>query len=119
MFWADRIAADLRDKGPQLVDDMKTPSGPIHVGALRGVIVHDLAYRALRSAGVPVRFTYCIDDTDPMDGLPASLDPEVYRRWMGVPFHHIPAPDGSERSYARFYADDFIDVMRRLGATPE
>jgi lysyl-tRNA synthetase class 1 len=26
------------------VDDMKTPSGRVHVGALRGVILHDLSF---------------------------------------------------------------------------
>lgn len=119
MFWADRIAEELRDRGPQLVDDMKTPSGPIHVGAVRGVIVHDLAYRALKSAGLSVRYTYCIDDTDPMDSLPASLDAATYREWMGVPFHKIPAPDGHSPSYAHQFALDFIEIVNQLGAHPE
>ena len=79
MFWADRIAEELKSRGPQLVNDMKTPSGRIHVGSLRGPILHDIIYRALRHADIEARFTYVIDDHDPMDGLPIYLDEATYR----------------------------------------
>ena len=42
MFWADKIAADA--VGEQVVNDSKTPSGRIHVGSLRGVVIHDVIY---------------------------------------------------------------------------
>ncbi|MFN8624073.1 MAG: hypothetical protein U0869_25300 [Chloroflexota bacterium] len=38
MFWADELAASLA--GPQVVNDSKTPSGTVHVGSLRGVVLH-------------------------------------------------------------------------------
>lgn len=119
MFWADRIAAELRDKGPQWVDDMKTPSGKIHVGALRGVIIHDLVYRALKEAGIKIKYTYIIDNHDPMDSLPVYLDQKKYASHMGVPLNKIPAPDGSQKSYAQYFAQDFIAVFEKLGAHPE
>ena len=119
MFWADRIAEELKYSGPHLVDDMKTPSGRIHVGSLRGPILHDIIYKALRQAGAPTRFTYVIDDHDPMDGLPSYLDEATYRPHMGKPFYAIPSPDGIAPSYARYYADDFIGVLNDLGVVPE
>ena len=53
MIWADREAKRLKERSLPLewVDDMKTPSGRIHVGSLRGVIVHDLIYKALKEIG--------------------------------------------------------------------
>ena len=33
----------------EVVNDSKTPSGRVHVGAVRGVIIHDVVYRALKS----------------------------------------------------------------------
>ena len=36
MDWADELAAQVRDRGPQVVNDSKTPSGTVHVGSLRG-----------------------------------------------------------------------------------
>ncbi len=119
MFWADRIAEELKTKGPQLVDDMKTPSGRIHVGSLRGPILHDIIYKSLRDAHVAARFTYVIDDHDPMDGLPIYLDEETYRPHMGKPLYAVPSPDGIAPSFARYYADDFIDVLHGLGVQPE
>ena len=119
MFWADRIAEELKNSGPQLVDDAKTPSGKVHVGALRGVIIHGLVYRALKEAGNKARFTYIIDNFDPMDGLPVYLDQEKYLEHMGKPLKDIPSPDGHHNSYAEYYAEDFIQVINKLGVKPE
>ena len=49
MEWADELAA--RVSGPQVVNDSKTPSGTVHVGSLRGVVLHDAIFRALREGG--------------------------------------------------------------------
>ena len=56
MFWADAVASDLR--GPLVVNDSKTPSGTVHVGSLRGVVLHDAIHRAILDAGQPSRFLY-------------------------------------------------------------
>lgn len=119
MFWADKIASELKSHGPQWVDDMKTPSGRIHVGALRGVIIHDLVYRALKDVGVKTKYTYIIDDHDPMDSLPIYLDQKKYAPFMGVPLNKIPSPDGSKKSFAQYFAEDFIAVFKKLGCQPE
>lgn len=120
MFWIDRIASEIKKEknGPQWVDDMKTPSGKIHVGSLRGVILHDLVVKGLKEQGVPAKFTYLINDMDPMDDLPSYL-PQDFEEHMGKPFTNIPAPDGSKRTYAEYYAWDFIEVINKLGAEPE
>jgi lysyl-tRNA synthetase class 1 len=119
MFWADKIAGELaKSKKPQLVDDAKTPSGRVHVGALRGVIIHDLIFKALREAKANTRYTFVIDDFDPMDDLPVYLPKEKYVKYMGVPLKNIPAPSGSG-SYSTYYANEFIKVFNKLGANPE
>lgn len=119
MFWVDKIARELaKSKKPQLVDDAKTPSGRVHVGALRGVIIHDLVFKALREAKANARYTFVIDDLDPMDNLPVYLPKEKYTKYMGVPLKNIPAPKGSG-SYATYYANEFIKVFNKLGANPE
>ena len=66
MFWADKIAADAQGSAI-VVNDSKTPSGRVHVGSVRGVIIHDTIYRALKQAGKPVKFTYGVDDYDALD----------------------------------------------------
>jgi lysyl-tRNA synthetase class 1 len=120
MFWADKIAQEIKKSqpGPQWVDDMKTPSGKIHVGSLRGVILHDLIYKALLEAGVKAKFSYVINDMDPLDDLPSYL-PSNYQKYLGLPLKDIPSPDGSNQTYAEYYAHDFIQVFNKLGTKPE
>jgi lysyl-tRNA synthetase class 1 len=118
MFWADELAAGF--EGPQIVNDSKTPSGTVHIGSLRGVVLHDAIHRALLSAGRPSRFLYGVDDLDPMDSQ-ALLTPDAVHRYMGVPLAHVPAPAGSSAaSYARYFVGElFMGTFTGLGIRPE
>ncbi len=118
MFWADILAKNLKDKSPHLVNDAKTPSGKAHVGALRGVLIHDFVHKALLETGAKSTYTYHFDDFDPMDGLPVYLDQKKYQEYMGRPLNDVPAPEG-KGSYAQYYATDFLKVFNKLGANPE
>src|SRR3989344_5089472 len=118
MFWADIIAKNLKDKAPHIVADGKTPSGKVHVGSLRGVLIHDLVHRALILQKAESRYVYYFDDFDPMDGLPVYLDAKKYQKYMGVPLKDIPAPEGS-KSFAKYYAEDFQKVFESLGVEAE
>ena len=118
MFWADELAA--RFEGPQVVNDSKTPSGTVHIGSLRGVVLHDVIHRALLQDGVPSRFLYGVDDLDPMDSQ-ALLTPDAVERYMGVPLANVPAPEGSDAaSYARYFVGElFMGTFAGLGVEPE
>ena len=118
MFWADELAAQF--DGPQVVNDSKTPSGTVHIGSLRGVVLHDAIHRALLQAERPSRFLYGVDDLDPMDSQ-ALLTPDAVERFMGVPLAHVPAPAGSDApSYARYFVGElFMGTFRGLGVEPE
>jgi len=121
MFWADRVATDLKKRKLHLewVDDMKTPSGKIHVGALRGVVIHDLVYKALLSKGVKAKYTYVFDNHDPMDALPVYLPSEKFEKYLGMPLYKIPSPVMGFESYAKYYAQEFVDVFRAIGCNPK
>jgi len=117
VFWADELAASVT--GPQVVNDSKTPSGTVHVGSLRGPVVVDTIARALRDAGVPVELRYGVDDLDPMDAQ-ALLTPDAIERSMGVPLARVPDPAGDcHPSYARHFAQVFIDTFDGLGIRPD
>jgi lysyl-tRNA synthetase class 1 len=118
MYWADELAA--RVSGPQVVNDSKTPSGTVHVGSLRGPVIHDAIARALRARGLPVEFRYGVEDLDAMDAQ-ALLTPDAVERYMGVPLAHVPAPEGSDApNYARHFVGTlFFPTFARLGIRPE
>ncbi len=117
MDWADELAASV--SGPQVVNDSKTPSGTVHVGSLRGPVILDAIWRALRARGVEASLLYGVDDLDPMDAQ-ALLTDDAIDREMGRPLAHVPDPAGDcHASYARHFASIFIETFRGLGIVPE
>lgn len=122
MFWADKVAEEIIDSGkykPYWVDDMKTPSGRIHVGALRGVVVHDLVYKTLKDKGVDTKYTYVFEDHDPMDDIPSYLDREKFEKYLGMPLFKVPSPEPGFDNYAAYYALEFEKVFKAIGCEPE
>jgi lysyl-tRNA synthetase, class I len=121
MIWADREAKRLKERNFSLewADDMKTPSGRIHVGSLRGVIVHDLIHKALEDIGVKTKFSYVFNDMDSMDGMPAYLDKNKWEKYMGCPLYKIPSPEPGFKSFADYYAQEFISVFNSLNCHPQ
>lgn len=124
MLWCDKIAVEIeraaeKTGSAQLVNDSKTPSGRAHVGALRGVLIHDAVFRAIRERGVSVRYTFGVDDYDPLDELPADQE-EFFRPYLGTPLCNVPAPPGSTFSdVAEHYIQDFFSVFHDLHVEPE
>ena len=119
MDWADELAAQVRDRGPQVVNDSKTPSGTVHVGSLRGPVILDVITRALRAHDIETTLLYGVDDLDPMDAQ-ALLTPDAIEREMGRPLAHVPDPVGDcHPSYARHFAGLFIDTFAGLGIKPD
>jgi lysyl-tRNA synthetase class 1 len=115
-YWADEIAGQV--VGRQVVNDSKTPSGTVHVGSLRGVVLHDAIRRAVAEHGNEVEFRYGIEDLDPMDSQ-ALLTPDAIEQYMGVPLAHVPAPEGSPHpNYARHFATLFLQTFADLGIHP-
>ncbi len=142
--WLDQVTEDIlrwqkEDKVQKLhVDDMKTPSGRVHTGALRGVILHDLIAKALEQKAKGVVSTYVFNDLDPMDSMPGYLDKDVYEQHMGKPLYHIPVPPLEKsginienaskeeiadlkkaKNFAELYAIDFMHAFKKLGCTQE
>ena len=128
-FWVDEIAQQIVEAFPDkdreiILRDEKTASGKVHIGSLRGVIIHGVLAEALNQMGRKATFYYEINDVDPMDGMPVYLDEKAYQPYMGMPLKDIPAPDENgrptgevtpENNFARHYGNEFIEVIRKLG----
>lgn len=117
MLWTDHIARELH--GPQLINDSKTPSGRAHIGALRGVLIHDAVFRAISDHGLPVRYTFGVDDYDPLDELPAG-EKDFFKPYLGTPLCNVPPPPNSPASdIAEHYISEFFNIFRELGVQAE
>jgi lysyl-tRNA synthetase class 1 len=102
MHWTDEVADTLRSYPmppagtfgggeTHVINDSKTPSGRAHVGALRGVLIHDAMFRTLRDRGVKVKYRFGCDDYDPVDELPHGMK-EQYEKYLGQPLCNVPPP---------------------------
>ena len=117
MFWTEDVAAKCH--GPQIINDSKTPSGRVHVGALRGVLIHDAIFRSLREKGVEARYLFGVDDYDPLDEIPAGKG-EHFEKYLGQPLCNVPPPDNSPATdMAEHYIQEFFQIFDELGVTVE
>lgn len=110
MFWADKLLEGR--KGPEWVNDSFTPSGIVHMGSLKGPVIHDVLTRILKSQGKKVKFTYGFDDFDPIDGLPADLM-ITHEKYMGVPISVAPSPDGNG-TFGDFFRGKMLALLKEL-----
>lgn len=116
-MWNEKIIEGLA--GSQVVNDSKTPSGRVHVGSLRGVLIHDAIFRALKAKRLEAKYIFGVDDYDPLDGLPADAHPGM-QDYMGYPLCAIPAPPGSSRTdLGEHYIAEFLDIFAELGVGAE
>lgn len=136
MFWADRIAGEIQEhfkdriaRGESLVvRDEKTVSGRVHVGSMRGVVIHGTVSEALSEIGVANTFTYEFNDVDPMDDVPGYLPSEIFEKYLGMPLNQIPSPEEyvtqngqviTATTYAEYFAVDFKNIILNSGFNPK
>jgi len=123
MFWADDTINEIKRTYAQKISagkaltirDEKTASGRVHVGSLRGVVIHGIVSEILKEQGVPQMYRFEINDFDPMDGIPTYLDQAQYAAYLGKPLCNVPSPDGKAKNFAEYYAEEFIGVINELG----
>ncbi|MBN2662997.1 MAG: lysine--tRNA ligase [Bacteroidales bacterium] len=120
MSWLDDLERRLQDVDVQVINDAKSPSGKPHVGALRGVLIHDAVYKFLKNRGIKVKNIYGSDDYDPMDELPGGYEPELFQKYLGVPLSNVPAPpDSDKKDLAMHFISDFFNIFDEIGAEAE
>ncbi len=118
MHWADKLADQIIKSGkylPYWVDDMKTPSGRVHIGSVRAFLTHAFIYQALKDRQVEVNFSYVLEDHDPFNKIPSYIDASEYSQHLGKPLYRIPSPEPGFKSYGQRWAQEYIDIFHELG----
>jgi lysyl-tRNA synthetase, class I len=117
MQWLNQIVDEVIARHPDgeiLIESGSAPSGRYHLGHLREVLTPDAIYLELERRGWKARHIHFVDDLDPFRKIPLGV-PESYEQYLGMPLCDVPAPDGSDRSYAAYFLDDLQRVCRTLG----
>lgn len=117
MQWLNKIVDEAIARQPEgeiLVSSGASPSGTYHLGHLRELITCDGIVLELKRRGRAARHIHFVDDLDALRKIPGNI-PAEYEKYMGMPLCDIPAPDGTDRSYANFFLDKFIASVKTLG----
>lgn len=125
MVWVDRIVGEMKERfiekiaqGQSLViRDEKTLSGRVHVGSLRGIVIHGLVAQVLCEQGIPNMFRYELNDFDPMDEVPASLPKELREKYlahMGEPLYRVPDYTGTAENYPMLWGKELQETVAPL-----
>lgn len=115
--WAERVAEGLGD-GPHVVVTGISPSGNIHAGNLREVLVAEAVANALRAKGLAVRFVFHADTMDPLRKISPGV-PEDFERYIGYSLSRVPDPEGCHDSYAEHFLAPFESALREMGVEIE
>ena len=114
IHWADVIAEDLISKNKkQRIATGISPSGPIHLGNLREMVIADTIKRAVTEKGGEAEIVYIADTFDPLRKRYPFL-PKSYEQYIGMPLSEIPDPEGCHESYAEHFLLPFLKALDEL-----
>jgi len=115
--WAEKVAERL-GPGPHMVVTGISPSGNIHIGNLREVLVGEAVVNALKARGEEVRFVFHADTIDPLRKIAPGV-PKEYEHYLGHSLSRVPDPEGCHASYAEHFLGPFEEVLVRMGVEIE
>jgi len=115
---ADQVVAEAerRGAGAGLVCASGiSPSGRIHLGNLREVMVPHFVADELRRRGLECRHILSWDDYDRLRKVPAGVDPGSFSQHVGKPLTAVPDPCGQHANWAEHFKEPFREALRELG----
>lgn len=116
MQWLNKIVDEVIASHPEgeiIVSSGVSPSGTYHLGTLREVLTTEVIMRELKRRGRASRHLHIVDDLDVFRKVPADVDDD-FSKYLGKPLCDVPAPDGSDRSYADFFLADLLSAAAEL-----
>jgi lysyl-tRNA synthetase class 1 len=121
MQWLSKIADEIERRNPDgdiLIESGISPSGSYHMGYLREIITCDAIVLTLQKRNRKAKHIHFVDDQDGFRKVPRNL-PAEYEKYLGKPLCDMPAPDGSDLSYADYALQPFLDSVNALGIKME
>src|SRR4051812_3895769 len=116
MQWLNRVVDELISRHPEgeiVVSSGVSPSGTYHLGTLREVLTAEVIAIELERRGRQSRHLHIVDDLDVFRKVPVNI-PEEYSQYLGKPLCDVPAPDGSQRSYADYFLADLLTAAQKM-----
>ncbi len=119
IHWLEDIIEEIseREVNEQTLATGKTPSGHIHVGILREIIICDALRRIYENKGEKVNFFLFLDNLDAAKRFPNYIDKDFQKKHKGKPFALIPCPyeDCGCESYAHHFGNELTSIFDNFG----
>jgi lysyl-tRNA synthetase class 1 len=114
---ADQVRAEAERRHPGQAPTCASgisPSGPVHLGNLRELMVPHLVADEVRKQGAPCRHILSWDDYDRLRRVPQGF-PESFAEHIGRPLSAVPDPCGQHPSWAEHFKEPLREALARLG----
>ena len=114
---ADRVRAEAERRHPGQAPTCASgisPSGPVHLGNLRELMVPHLVADEVRKQGAPCRHILSWDDYDRLRRVPKGFG-ESFAEYIGRPLTAVPDPCDRHRSWAEHFKEPLREALARLG----
>ena len=119
VHWLEDIVEEIYSRKPKEItlSTGKTPSGHIHLGILREILICDALKRIFEDDGKLVNNLLFFDSLDAAKRFPPYIDKIFQNEHVGKPFAMIPCPydDCKCESYAHHFGNELIAVLPDFG----
>ncbi len=94
VHWLEEIIEKILERKETIITlaTGKTPSGYIHLGILREIIICDSIRRILEAKSKIVKFYLFIDSLDAAKRFPEYIEINFQKKHIGKPFSYVPCP---------------------------
>ena len=119
VHWVEEIVEEIYSRKVDKItlSTGKTPSGHIHLGILREIIICDALRRVFEKNGNLVNNLLFFDSLDAAKRFPAYIPEEFQKKHLGKPFAMIPCPfkDCKCESYAHHFGNELMESFPDFG----
>ncbi|MFX0006690.1 MAG: lysine--tRNA ligase [Promethearchaeota archaeon] len=119
VHWLEEIVKEIYSRKPNEItlSTGKTPSGHIHLGILREIIICDALRRIFEKDGKIVNNLLFFDSLDAAKRFPPYIEKKFQIKHIGKPFSMIPCPfkDCNCESYAHHFGNELSEVFPDFG----
>ena len=95
IHWLEDILDEISSRNPEQITlaTGKTPSGHVHLGILREILICEALRKKFKERGKKVQFYLFLDDFDAAKRFPDYIDKQFQEENLGKPFALIPCPE--------------------------
>ncbi|MFO7795996.1 MAG: lysine--tRNA ligase [Promethearchaeati archaeon] len=119
IHWLLDIIKKIEKRNPEKITlaTGKTPSGHIHIGILREIIICDSLRRVFEEKNNEVRSYLFLDSLDAAKRFPEYIKKSFQKKHIGKPFCFIPCPfdDCGCESYAFHFGNELVSTFNDFG----